>query len=207
MKIDYSLSPEELKAAVEQYLVALGHPVATTDSFVLNPDGTVTVEIAQESPAAILPPKQVGSSSLPPDPPYSITGRATIFGLNYDGSVDKSDNGQGFFGYNTRDKSLIGASVPEEVLIATLGLTGLWGHNAEAVLKWAKEQQPVVMVWSQRTGKSALAALVDVGPALSTGNALDRTYGLCEALGDLDNGICTYCIDVGGKPIELKGWK
>lgn len=218
MKIAYTLEKADIKSSFEMYLSSLGHPVQDSDDFTINPDGTATVLVTQVSDAVVAAvvtssqiqnkPTVAGSpTTLPPDPPYSITGRATIFGLNYDGSVDKSDNGDGFFGYNTRDKSLIGVAIPEEVLMATLGMiNGTWRQFADQVLQWAKNNMPIVMVWSQRTGKCALASLVDVGPAASTGNALDRTYGLCEALGDMDNGICTYAIDVGGKPIELKGW-
>ena len=111
MKIAYTLEKADIKASFEMYLSSLGHPVQDSDDFALNPDGTATVLVTQLAAAAVVPAGHVVVPSiLPPDPPYSITGRATIFGLNYDGSVDKSDNGQGFFGYNTRDKSLIGAS-------------------------------------------------------------------------------------------------
>src|SRR6266403_6360675 len=55
---------------------------------------------------------------------YKGSGRATIFGLTYGGHKDPSDNGEGFFGYNTLDPSLHGVSLPVSVLDEVLGLFG-----------------------------------------------------------------------------------
>jgi hypothetical protein len=212
VKISYQLATPELKSALELYLASLGHPVTDSDSFTLNTDGTVTVVVSVAQPT-VVPPEGgttvvtgpvVPSATLPIN--TTVTGRATIFGLNYDGSIDSGDNGQGFFGFNTREQSLIGASIPEEVLMATIGLTGTWAQNAVHVLQWAKTNMPMVRVWLAPGKASVLAQLVDVGPSASTGNALDRTYGLCVALGEMDNGTNTYSIEIGGKAIEIKGW-
>jgi hypothetical protein len=239
MKIDYSLSPEELKAAVGQYLVSLGHPVATTDSFVLNPDGTVTVEIAQESPAAILSPKEVDSTIQPVktptvptsglqqghwvtlDPPYSVTGSGTMFGLDWDGGIDAGDNGEGFFhdpatgkSYNTRVKTLEGVSLPREVMLSSFlhvdlwdtdGITPIWPKYASMLRQWVDGNKPLLTIDSG--GNSVTSQpLVDAGPTAETDNAIDLTYATAHALNTHGKAACTYMIQVAGKPVEIRGW-
>ena len=115
----------------------------------------------------------------PPQIPFSVTGRSTIFGLNFDGSIDPTDNGKGAFGYYTRDKSLIGCSLPIPILEQSIG-------NDEAI--W--EKKFTVSILSHVTGKYLrLVPVVDKGPAVWTGNAIDCTYGLTVALGHKDNGL------------------
>ena len=240
MKIDYSLSPEELKAAVEQYLVSLGHPVAASDSFVLNPDGTVTVEIAQDAPQSIvLPVKQVDSTIQPIktpvaptsslqqghwvtlDPPYSVTGGGTMFGLDWHGSIDAMDNGEGFFidpatgkPYNTRDKTLEGVSLPREVMLSSFlhvdlwdtdGITSVWSKYASMLRQWVDGNKPLLTIDS---GGNSVAEqpLVDAGPTAETGNAIDLTYATAHALNTHGKALCTYMIQVAGKPVEIRGW-
>jgi len=83
----------------------------------------------------------VSSIELPPrpghyvteDPPLSCTCLATMFGLNWNGTFDQSDNGEGFFidpaarnPFETRDKNLVGASLPREVMLSTFGISDDW---------------------------------------------------------------------------------
>jgi hypothetical protein len=239
MKIDYSLSPEELKSAVEQYLVSLGHPVAATDSFVLNPDGTVTVEIAQDAPQSIVPVKQVPTiqpikTPVAPtsglqkgnwvtlDPPYSVTGSGTMFGLDWNGSIDVLDNGQGFFidpatgkPYNTQNKTLEGVSLPREVMLSSFlhvdlwdtdGITLVWSKYASMLRQWVLGGNKPLITIDSGGNSVTEQPLVDAGPTADTGNAIDLTYATAHALNTHGKAICTYMIQVAGKPIEIRGW-
>lgn len=148
-----------------------------------------------------------------------VTGRSTIFGLNYSGSIDKGDNGEGFFGYNTRDKSLMGVSLPVSVLDATLGA---FGGNVAKLGSRAVELRPgkylVASVSrnikshiyqvrvTNKSGKQIIADIVDVGPAAWTKNAIDLTYAAARALSTKGDATVTYEILDNGEPMEIKGW-
>jgi hypothetical protein len=197
MKIDVTvtITPEELNQYVLEGLKSAGKP--------LPDDVLLSVKIAQP-PTPILP----GTV---------LRGKATIFGLNYDGSNDTGDmnpdgtNMTGFFidplsgkNYETHNRTLVGAAVPERILLASLSLTGSWKENASHVLEWHKANKPIVRVWGEGGQGPVDAFLVDVGPAETTGAILDRTFGLCTALGEHDNKTNSYSILVGGTPIPLK---
>lgn len=209
-----TISPAELKQILAAYLHGLGFD-ASNAVFTEDSTGTVTVEIDKDLGAAanvVVPEPAVTPTAAYPVSPFSVTGRATCFGFE-----DKGDNGIGFFNdpatgkpYETNNKTIVGVAIPEEVLMSTLGLLGKWAQNAEAVQKWHADNSPKVKVWSAK-GITAVADLVDVGPSAFTGNALDRTYGLCEAIGevyDANSGSSTntYSLLVGGNPVEIKGW-
>ncbi len=217
MKISFILDHTELKTAVEQYLSAQGHLVADSDSFTLNPDGTVTVEathmaiaVPEKAITGVLVPPVVQSITPPiPSAQNSITCVATIFGLNYDGSIDTEDNGQGAFidpatgkPYDTRNKSLVGCAIPAQILWPTIGV-----RDKDSISK----REFVAIVSSTKTGKAVTAPIVDLGPGQG-GNLLrnpdrffDCTYGLVQALGHTDNAEVTYQIFGNAGPLPIKG--
>jgi hypothetical protein len=180
----------------------------------LFPNSNVIIVISDASSPPPTPGHTVTS-----DPPLSATGEATLFGINYDGSVDGGDNGQGFFKdpstgqpYQTRSKTLAGVSLPREVMLSTfLGITttnpidSVWGAHAGAVQEYVTKNNPLITIDSG--GKTAEnVPLVDAGPSASTGNALDLTYFIAHALETNGKAIATYEILVGGKAIEIKNW-
>jgi hypothetical protein len=130
-----------------------------------------------------------------------VQGRATIFGLNWDGSPDPTDNGQGYFGYDTRDKSLVGVSLPIAVINGTIG-----NYKDPETIKRIKSKAFRVKVRAH-TGKEIVAQIVDVGPAKWTHNAIDLTYGAARGLGLTDNSDVTYwVIDHDGNIVPIHGW-
>ncbi len=134
-----------------------------------------------------------------PGIPFSVTGQATIFGLDYHARNDRTDNGVGAFGYNTRDPRLIGCSLPIPVLLQSIGR-----ENFGLI----RRRQYLVSIHSHYSGKTITGVpIVDEGPAMWTGNCIDLTYGAVQAIGDHDNAICTYWIlGADGKPVQIKGW-
>ena len=130
-----------------------------------------------------------------------VQGRATIFGLNWDASHDKGDNGEGYFGYNTRDQSLVGVSLPIAVINGTIG-----NYKDHEIIKRIKSKAFQVKV-KAHTGKEIVAPIVDVGPAKWTHNAIDLTFGATRALGLRDNSVVTYwVIDHEGNTVPIHGW-
>jgi hypothetical protein len=156
------------------------------------------------------------------DPPFSVTGRATIFGLEWSGAKDSQDNGEGFFkdpatnkSYNTQNKLLQGVSLPREVMLSTFGISDewrtrgisvVWKEKAGDLQKYVEIYQPLITIDSN--GRSVAGVpLVDAGPSAYTKNAIDLTYATAHALYTEGDAKATYMI-VGkdGKPIEVKGW-
>lgn len=109
------------------------------------------------------------SAILGQNVPKYLSGSATVFGRNLDGSIDSQDNGIGAWGANTRDPSLVGVSLPISLLKAKYGDTSA-----------AKGQ--MVEVINPKTGSRIVAPIVDKGPAAWTGNAIDLTYGAAKQL-------------------------
>ena len=181
--------------------------------------GTNTGQTPVVQPA--LPAAPVPGHMVTIDPPYSVTGRATMFGLDWGGSVDEFDNGIGFFinpatgqPYDTRNKGLVGCSLPREVMLSTFlsidswkagGIDHIWDHNGLSVQKYVEANKPLITLDSG--GKTAAnIPLVDAGPAADTGNAIDLTYAVAHQLDTQGAALATYEILVDGKPIEIKGW-
>jgi hypothetical protein len=171
----------------------------------------------------------VQSVELPPrpghyvteDPPLSCTCLATMFGLNWNGTIDQSDNGEGFFidpatkkPFETRDQKLVGASLPREVMLSTFGIsddwrskniTEVWLENAAKVQEFVSANNPLLTVDS---GGHTLrdARLVDAGPAAGTNNGLDLTYNSAHLLDTQGKALVTYKIVIAGQPVPIKGW-
>jgi len=105
-----------------------------------------------------------------------IQTKATVFGLNMDGSFDSEDNGVGspiLGSINTRDSNLTGAAVPIRLAKQLIGsLANVKGHNLEVIhlTKNLKIQAPIV----------------DFGPSegqVAKGIALDLTLAAQKAIG------------------------
>jgi hypothetical protein len=145
-----------------------------------------------------------------PQIPFSVTGRCTVFGLGYDGKKDPTDNGRGAFGENTTDRRLVGLSLPIPVIKATFNEAALQEIRRGA-RQW-NAQKIVgcdILGWAQShvTGRVVGKILIcDEGPALWTGNAIDATLGLKDALGEHNNSIVTYWIMGPTGPFQIKGW-
>jgi len=155
------------------------------------------------------------------DPPLSCTCSATMFGLTWKGLVDPSDNGEGFFTdpasgkpYDTRINTLVGCSLPREVMLSTFGISDawhdegiatVWRENAGKVQEYVTKHTPLLVVDS---GGHTLqkAPLVDAGPLAGTNNGLDLTYSAAHLLDTQGKALVTYKILVGGEPIPIKGW-
>src|SRR4029077_10785285 len=102
--------------------------------------------------------------------PYSVTTRATMWGLNWDGSNDTGDldssypdgNSRGFFtdpstgqAYETHNTVLVGASLPREVLLSTFlgvdswqtdGITTVWRHYSSDLKAWVLQYKPTLTI-------------------------------------------------------------
>jgi len=111
---------------------------------------------------------------------------SSIFGLNYDRSVDTQDNGKGAFGANTRDPNLKGVSLPEKFIREHIGDTT--DPTVRAAITSGEYQVKVTTA----SGRSGLYALVDQGPAEWTGKGIDLTYGATRDLGINQNTAVHY---------------
>ena len=185
----------------------------------LYPNATVVVSDGPTPEIPVPAPGPTPGHMVTGNPPYSATGEATLFGLNYDGSQDTGDNGMGFFkdpktgqSYQTRSETLAGASLPREVMLSTfLGVTPtspidtVWADYAGAIQDYVTKNDPLLTIDSG--GKTAQnVPLVDAGPSAATGAALDLTYYVAHALETQGKALATYEILVGGKAIPIKNW-
>ena len=111
-----------------------------------------------------------------PDGDGWITTTATIFGLNYNGSIDEQDNGIGspYLGsIKTANKNVIGCAIPMRLVLKQFGTYAGAKNKFIEVVKLANDL-------------STKAKIVDLGPAegpVSKGHALDLTYGAHQAIG------------------------
>ncbi len=135
-----------------------------------------------------------------------VVGEATMFALNWNGTVDRSDNGVGAWGAHTANKEILGVSLPEGVLIATCGFSGTWAQNYVRVGKFLGENKVQALV--TRDGKTLMGDIVDAGPARWTHNAIDLTYAMAHGLATNGRAIVAYSIinGVTGQKMEIKGW-
>lgn len=198
------LDNTEVKSILSDALIARGIPCSTSAIFSVDSStGFVTVETDTDSSLPASTPKASPPGTAYP-PNTVVVGEATMFGLNWDGSRDKGDNGEGAWGAHTANKEIIGVSLPEGVLISTLGFSGTWKDNAVKVGKYLGDNK--VQVDVSRDGKSILADIVDAGPAGYTHNAIDLTYALAHSLSTNGKAIVSYSIIKDNVPMEIKGW-
>lgn len=149
---------------------------------------------------------------LPPNPTVdqpstTVSGRQTVFGLNYDGSPDTGDAPQsGFFmnphtgkQYDSHDANQAFASLPFSVYRAAIGDP------------YDKSLQKIVSnggfhVKVTAGGQTRDLPIGDLGPAAWTGNALDLSGGAARQMGLKDNGQASYqIIGPDNKPVQFKG--
>jgi hypothetical protein len=195
----YLLSKEEVKEALLAEVIKQGVQIDASDTFSINPDGTAEVDYSKDFTIQLPTPVP----TLPAG--FVVVGEATVFGLNYDGSVDTGDNGLGAWGAKTANKDIIGASIPEEVLMDTLGVSRPW-NSKSAVAVGVSLKEGAVQARVTRNGKTILADIVDAGPAAWTHNAIDLTYALAHALDTGGKSVVSYSLISNGKPIQIKGW-
>ncbi len=194
------------------------------------PDGTSTqvanseadIRAGKPSPASATPsgpttdePKTVVGGGM-------LKGTATSFGLNYDGSYDKDDNGIGFFGgVNTRNPKLKAVAVPVDVLETAFGkFTKKLPDGTYAPLDTPEAQKIIQAIRSAHVeaqgldGKIHSFPIVDIQGSLGghPGKVLDMTPAAGRELGFNDNHSVSYQIVGGdGKPYaipadQLAGW-
>jgi hypothetical protein len=184
---------------------------------IVSPLATSTPIVSPIPPISVIYPGHM----VTVDPPLSVTGTATMFGLNWDKSPDKTDNGIGFFTdlltgkpYLTRDPLLVGCSLPREVMLSTFlgvetwrtaGVDNEWNARAAQVRLYVTANTPLLTIDSGGLSIQNVP-LVDAGPSADTGNALDLTYRVAHELKTDGEAIATYMILVKGKPIQILGW-
>src|SRR5208282_387862 len=134
----------------------------------------------------------------------TLVGEATMFALNWNGSIDRYDNGIGAWGYKTTSTLNMGCSLPEAILIATAGLTGTWKQCSAEVGKWLQDN--AVQVNVVRGAVSALCDVVDAGPSRGTHNIIDLMYAPAHLLQTNGKAVVSIQILVKGQPVEIKGW-
>jgi hypothetical protein len=183
---------------------------------------TAPVLAIPTAPGAVLPvvPGMTVVPALPghmvtADPPFSATGIDTEFGYK-----DVGDNGIGFFidpatgkPYDTNNQTLVGISLPREVLMSTFvgqddwrtrPTLDVWKENASLVQEFARKHKITANV--DGGGKSLRGIpLVDAGPTRTTGNLVDLTDAAATALGTGGKAICTFELLKDGVPMELRG--
>jgi hypothetical protein len=241
MKVTYQLQASDLKAAIEMWMAARGTVVTDADDFTVEPDGTVTIMVkgvpVVTSPLGTTPvvtsvPAPTVTIPLPGhmvtvDPPLSVTGKATMFGLNWDKSEDTGDQDKhggdmtGFFidpstgkNYVTHNKTLAGCSLPREVLLSTFlkidswksdGIDAVWSRSGSLLCQWVAGNKPLLTIDSGGLTVQGIP-LVDAGPSANTGNAIDLTYATAHALNTNGDATATYMILVAGQPVPIRGW-
>ncbi len=198
----------------------------TLEQFILSLETTTTPPPSVDpAPYPVIPGHTVIENA-----PYSVTTRATIWGLNWDGSNDTGDldssypdgNSRGFFTdpstgkpYETHNQQLIGASLPREVLLSTFlgvdswqtdGITAIWGHYSSDLRAWSLQHKPTLTIDSAAKYTLSGVVIADAGPTASTHNGLDLTYASGHALNTFGAALCTYRIEVAGKVLTIRGW-
>jgi hypothetical protein len=135
-------------------------------------------------------------------------GHATTFGLNYDGSLDLKDNGRGFYHnpqtgqpYNTRDPSLVGASVPTADLVAAFGRSAA---NEDSALSELISRGDIQVQIALPNGGVVQMPIVDQGPAPWTGASMDLTHAASRIFQTEGKRVLGYrFVDRNGNPYAL----
>lgn len=145
----------------------------------------------------------------------AVNGMATTFGLNPntqvnpDGTVDakyfdqEDTNPLTAFGYNHHDPNLRGASLPVDVITQSIGD---YQHNPQ-VYQAIKSGRYKVAITNPTSGATKIVNLVDAGPGLKTGNAVDLTWRTQKDLGLTGKDkVGLQLIGPDGSTIPLKGY-
>lgn len=134
-------------------------------------------------------------------------GPATTFGLNYNGSIDQKDNGQGAFGHNTRDPRLVGASIAIPDLKRTFGdgvviLQPDGSYKTDPRFAEAARNGDIQVQVVSPDGKIIQMPMVDVGPGAHTHNRIDLTYAASRLFRTQGKTILGYqFVDRYGRPL------
>jgi peptidoglycan hydrolase-like protein with peptidoglycan-binding domain len=188
-----------LVASVQSFLASSGFNPGPVDGI----DGPLTEAAWQRFLNS-----QTKVTSAPGTVIYSGSGRATIFGLNYDGNPDPEDNGEGFFEYNTSTTSLHGVALPVATLDSVLGaFNGSVARLGASIVEHApgryindlirqkiKAKDFVVSVTNKDGVTDPNCPIVDIGPAQHTGNDIDLTYATAHALSTGGDAQVTFSI-------------
>jgi hypothetical protein len=141
-----------------------------------------------------------------PKTPYSVTGLATWWGRNPDGSDDTGDESRGkdelgAFGDNNHTEQIIGASIPIIMFHETIGKTAEY-------YKDVSDRKYFLDVLSHSTGRHLTGVwLTDLGPSAKLHRPLDLTYAANKMLGHTDGiNLCTLWITGPSGVMEIKGW-
>jgi hypothetical protein len=216
MKVAYQLDFADIQM-IKSWISAHG-VLTTSDVLKLSSTGVLVVEVDPLTPVPGLP---IPGHCVQVNPPLSVTGQATLFGLNWNGSVDQGDNGSGFFidpstgtNYVTSVQTLGGVSLPREVMLSTFlkiddwttdGIDSSWSYHASSLIDWVRKNHPLVTIDSG--GFSAVSQpIVDAGPSAGTDNAIDLTYLTAHALSTQGDASATYMVLLGGHPMPIRGW-
>lgn len=221
-KIEQPAQPEQ-PAAAPGYYEKYAIPVA--QGGFLKPDGTIDSALADAAQPGGAQTTETQDMGVKPSTPTTVDekpevvggnrlyGTSTIFGLNYDQSIDKSDNGRGIFGANTRNPKLRGVAVPVDVLEKTFGHA--FERNAEGgydMVNTPEAKKVIQAIQSAHielpdaNGKMHSFPIVDIQGSLKghPGKVLDLTYGAAKDLGFADNHAVSYQIIGGdGKPYPI----
>jgi hypothetical protein len=132
-----------------------------------------------------------------------MVGAGTTFGLDYDtAGNDAMDNGQGAFGYNTRDTNLAGASLPIAVIKNSIG-----DYTSDPKIFQAIKRGDYKVAVTNSDGVTRVVPIVDAGPAEWTGNAIDLTYRTSH---DLNTGgkaqVGYQIIGPDGDTVKIRGF-
>jgi hypothetical protein len=142
-----------------------------------------------------------------PIPPYSVTGPATWWGINPNGSNDTGDvdahgkNLLGAFGDNNHTEQIIGGSIPIIMFQNTIG-------KGDAIYEAVSDRKYTLDVISHVTGKHfTMVGITDLGPAARLKRPLDLTYAANKMLGHTSGtNLCTLWITGPDGIMEIKGW-
>jgi hypothetical protein len=166
VQLDPDFDANQAANFVDQQMNLGFEPICFADVNI--PGGTISV-IAFREP---------GGHGKPDSGGFTFT-KASLFGLNMDGSIDTEDNGVGsraLGSINTRDPHLIGAAIPQSIALIKFGtFSAVRGHKVE--------------VTNLANNLTIIAAIVDFGPSekrggpVSKGVALDLTLAAQKALG------------------------
>lgn len=216
---------------LEQFILSLEQPQIPPP--VLTPPVSTPVPVVPEpapEPVAQPDPVLTPGHEVIEDAPFSCTTRATMWGLNWNGTNDSGDldhtqpdgNSRGFFTdpstgqpYETHNKNIIGASIPREVLLSTFlgvdswqsdGILTVWKHYASDLRAWVLQHQPTLVIDSAGKYTVDHVTLADAGPAAGTHNGLDLTYATAHLLMTYGGAVCTYKIVVNNKVQTIRGW-
>jgi hypothetical protein len=242
MKTTCELSPAEVKLILKKWMKSVNIPVLDSDTFDIGPDASITISFeapipGEEPPVTpikpvppitpVAPVSPVQGHMITANPPMSATGQMTQFGYQ-----DPGDNGIGFFtdpstgtGFNTNNATIMGASIPREMLLSTFHISDdwripslsdentsvVWSHHAGAVRQYALDHKVTVNIDSGGLSARSIT-LMDAGPeaigphGVCIGNVLDCTFALANELNTQGKALGTIEVLVDGVTVPILGW-